>query len=95
MKGKDLLPEYVIFGGNFSDDGKGNDRLAGDGVYTSLHPGLIEGYSSLENKGGEIECDFRVVRCYDDDCPFWGGCCLVGDFCYCLDIYNCKIKISW
>ena len=95
LKGENLLSEYAIFGGHFSDNGEGYDKISGDGIYTSLNPGKIISTSSKASKGGEVSCDFRVVRCYDDDCPFWGGCCITGSVCYCIEFYNCKLIIKW
>lgn len=44
----ELEENYVIEGYHFSDDGKYNDEIAGDGIYTSLETFSTENGKSLE-----------------------------------------------
>lgn len=92
------LPESVgAWGAQFTDDGLGNDEVAGDGIYTSVVNGIIISNepSSSKGPGVSVTCDVEVISCNDSDCPYWGGCCIGAGPCTCLQFSDCSVTVSF
>ncbi|MBP9793713.1 MAG: hypothetical protein KBC56_06915 [Flavobacterium sp.] len=105
-----LLPYYVLNGVDFTDDGKYNDVIAGDGIYTSVE--LLPNVKSKTDLS-EIYLMSDKFRYGDNLTSAKGkikvGCkiryvrkgkSLLGDDCAtnccgCIEFYDCEISIEF
>ena len=101
-----LKPAYTFSGIIFNDDGKYNDKIAGDNIYTSVQ-NIVElnepqsiGWKMSENfkfkddllkqKIFPIGCKVRRVPCPEDG-GFWDSDWRTGWGC--VDFYDCSFSI--
>ena len=105
---KKLLPAYMINGLEFNDNGKFNDQIAGDGIFTSVENVVVTGlpkevttrftasplfkYQSA-NRGGSIGCKVRTIRCPETN--WMNSCWPLSSPCTCIDFYECEFEINW
>lgn len=64
-KSKKLLPVYVFDGVAYSDNGQHNDKVAGDGVFTSTKPVKVSAAKPLPAKRYITSPDFKYKAAFD------------------------------
>lgn len=102
------LTNFILNGEEFSDDGKFNDQVAGDGIYTSLvlrdtdvpRPQLKElSFSSEKFKYRENELKGGSVKVGCDISHTRSGRSLLGVSCSnwfgCFEFSNCRIELEY
>lgn len=104
---KKLLPAYMIDGIEYNDNGKFNDEIAGDGVFTSVKKVVVKGltkdvslkYSAAtsfkyqsESRGISFGCKVRTVTCPETN--WWNSCWPVSSPCTCVEFYDCEFEIG-
>lgn len=105
---KKLLPAYMINGIEYNDNGKYNDKVAGDGIFTSVRNVTVKGlpkgtskkynassslrYQSANKSEIGIGCKVRTVTCPETN--WWNSCWPLSSPCTCVEFYDCEVTIS-
>lgn len=104
-----LLPSYVLNGVEFTDDGKYNDKISGDGIYTSfellknIQPKInITDYffvsDNFQHNSAVSAAKVKVkvgckIRYVRKGLTILGDNCAT-NCCGCLEIYDCEASIE-
>jgi hypothetical protein len=101
-----LRPVYVIDGVDFVDTGDFNDRVAGDGIYTSLQSEVLSNAKKsskskivmsdefkFKNKltTNMVEIDCKFRMTYKGKSSWFGNSCSGG----CIELYDCHFKVEF
>lgn len=106
---KKLLPAYMINGLEYCDNGKYNDKVAGDGIFTSvvnvrvtnLPKGTAKKYTaspalkyqSANKTEIKFGCKVRLVTCPESS--WYNSCWPFSSPCTCVEFYDCEAEISF
>lgn len=103
---KKLLPAYVVNGLEYNDNGKNNDQVAGDGIFTSAKNVTVRGlpkdvtkvhnFSSTYtgNVGRIIKfgCKTRIVPC--PETSILNTCWPLSSPCNCVEFFDCEFELE-
>jgi len=105
---KKLLPAYMINGLEYCDNGKYNDKVAGDGIFTSVQNVTVKNlpkgtgkkytaspalkHQSANKSEIKFGCKVRTVTCPETN--WWNSCWPLSSPCTCVEFYDCEVEIS-